>query len=180
MYPEKEETKGTFAPIDILDYIYAVLHSPAFREKYKEFLKIDFPRVPYPKNAKIFWQLVKIGTELRTVHLLENPITEQFITSYPKDGDSTVTRSISKKDFELTDKKKKTGRVWINDHQYFDRVPQTAWEFYIGGYQPAQKWLKDRKGRSLNFDDILHYQKIIAALNRTDSLMKQIDKIDFI
>lgn len=177
--PEKEETKDTFAPIDILDYIYAVLHSPAYREKYKEFLKIDFPRVPYPKDEKTFCQLVKIGGELRTIHLLENPIVEQYITSYPEDGDNSVTRNITKKDFEISDKQKKTGRVWINDNQYFDEVPITVWEFYIGGYQPAQKWLKDRKGRELNFDDILHYQKIIAALNQTDILMKKIDKIDF-
>jgi predicted helicase len=177
--PEKEEKKGTFAPIDILDYIYAVLHSPAYRETYKEFLKIDFPRVPYPKDEKTFWQLVKIGGELRTVHLLENPIVEQYITAYPEDGDNTLTRSITRKDFEITDKKKKTGRVWINDSQYFAEIPLTAWEFYIGGYRPAQKWLKDRKGRTLNFDEILHYQKIIAALHHTDMLMKKIDKIKF-
>ncbi len=177
--PEKEETKGTFAPIDILDYIYAVLHSPAYREKYKEFLKIDFPRVPYPKDEKTFWQMVKIGGELRTVHLLENPIVEQYITAYPEGGDNTVSRSITRKDFEITDKKKKTGRVWINDSQYFAEIPVTAWEFYIGGYRPAQKWLKDRKGRTLNFDEILHYQKIIAALHQTDMLMKKTDKISF-
>ncbi len=177
--PEKEETKGTFAPIDILDYIYAVLHSPTYRETYKEFLKIDFPRVPYPKNQKIFWQMVEIGGELRTVHLLENPIVEQYITTYPKDGDNTVTRKITKKDFEITGKKSKTGRVWINDGQYFDGIPETAWEFYIGGYRPAQKWLKDRKGRQLGFEDILHYQKIIVALHRTDIVMKKIDKIKF-
>ncbi len=177
--PEKEETKGTFAPIDILDYIYAVLHSPTYRETYKEFLKIDFPRVPYPKNQKIFWQMVEIGGELRTVHLLENPIVEQYITTYPKDGDNTVTRKITKKDFEITGKKSKTGRVWINDGQYFDGIPQSAWEFYIGGYRPAQKWLKDRKGRQLGFEDILHYQKIIVALHRTDIVMKKIDKIKF-
>ncbi|MEE4358126.1 MAG: type ISP restriction/modification enzyme, partial [Desulfococcaceae bacterium] len=175
--PEKEETKGTFAPIDILDYIYAVLHSPTYRETYKEFLKIDFPRVPYPKDQKIFWQMVTLGGELRTVHLLENPVVEQYITTYPKDGDNSVTRKITKKDFEITDKKSKTGRVWINDEQYFDSIPQTAWEFYIGGYRPAQKWLKDRKGRQLNFEDILHYQKIIVALNQTDILMKKIDRI---
>ncbi|MEE4355806.1 MAG: type ISP restriction/modification enzyme, partial [Desulfococcaceae bacterium] len=177
--PEKEETKGTFAPIDILDYIYAVLHSPTYRETYKEFLKIDFPRVPYPRNQKIFWQMLEIGGELRTVHLLENPVVEQYITTYPKDGDNTVTRKITKKDFEITNKKSKTGRVWINDEQYFDGIPETAWEFYIGGYQPAQKWLKDRKGRQLNFEDILHYQKIIVALNQTDILMKKIDRIKF-
>ena len=69
------------------------------------------------------------------------------------------------------------GRVWINDKQYFDKVPQTAWEFYIGGYQPAQKWLKDRKERNLSYDDIEHYQKIIVALSETDKLMKEIDEI---
>ena len=69
------------------------------------------------------------------------------------------------------------GKVWINNDQYFDNVPQVAWEFYIGGYQPAQKWLKDRKGRVLGFDDVRHYQKIIVALVKTDRLMKEIDKI---
>ncbi|QTA78209.1 SAM-dependent methyltransferase domain-containing protein [Desulfonema limicola] len=176
---EKEQTKDTFAPIDILDYIYAVLHSPAYRETYKEFLKIDFPRVPYPKDRKIFWQLAKLGEKLRTIHLLENPVVEQYITTYPKDGSNIVTRKITKKDYEITDKKKQLGRVWINDEQYFDKVPETAWGFYIGGYQPAQKWLKDRKGRELKFEDILHYQKIITALTQTDITMKQIDKINF-
>ncbi|HUH27497.1 type ISP restriction/modification enzyme, partial [Gelidibacter sp.] len=71
------------------------------------------------------------------------------------------------------------GKVYINDHQYFDKVPLVAWEFYIGGYQPAQKWLKDRKGRKLEFDDILHYQKIIVALTETDRLMREIDEIEF-
>jgi len=177
--PEKEERKGTFAPIDILDYIYAVLHSPSYRESYKEFLKIDFPRVPYPKDQETFWQLVKLGGELRSLHLLESPKVEQFITTYPQDGDNTITRKITKNDYETTDKQKQIGRVWINDTQYFDNVPQIAWEFYIGGYQPAQKWLKDRRGRQLNFDDILHYQKIIVALTETDRIMKEIDGINF-
>jgi len=177
--PEKEETNNTFVPIDILDYIYAVLHSPSYREKYKEFLKIDFPRVPYPKNKSIFWQLVKLGGELRTLHLLENPIVEQYITTYPKDGDNTVTRRIVKKDFEITDTENHTGRVWINDVQYFGNVPQTAWDFYIGGYQPAKKWLKDRHRRELVYEDILHYQKIIVALAETDKIMKRIDQIKF-
>jgi len=176
--PEKEETKNTFAPIDILDYIYAVLHSPTYREKYKEFLKIDFPRVPYPKNKETFWQLVKLGRELRKIHLLESPKVEEFITSYPIDGDNTITTKISKKDWEIIDKEKQIGRIWINDKQYFDNIPLVAWEFYIGGYQPAQKWLKDRRGRTLSFEDILHYQKIIVALYETDRIMKEIDKIE--
>lgn len=174
-------TKNGFTPIDILDYIYAILHSPTYREKYKEFLKIDFPRVPYPKNADTFWQLVKLGGEIRQIHLLESPDVENYITQYPIDGDNIVTRKMSKTSpgFELTNPEEKTGEVWINDQQYFDNVPEVAWNFYIGGYQPAQKWLKDRNGRELEFEDILHYQKIIVALTETDRLMKEIDKIEF-
>ncbi len=164
---EKEIQKNTFAPIDILDYIYAVLHSPTYREKYKEFLKIDFPRVPYPKDKETFWHLVKLGGEIRQIHLLESPIVVKYITQYPIDGNNVVVKP-----------KYQDGKVYINDTQYFDNVPQVAWEFYIGGYQPAQKWLKDRKGRALEFDDILHYQKIIVALSETDRLMKEIDKIE--
>jgi very-short-patch-repair endonuclease len=414
----------SFSPIDILDYIYAILHSPTYREKYKEFLKIDFPRVPYPKDTGTFWQLVKLGGELRQVHLLESPVVERFITTYPNAGSNLVEKvrveisqdaahsafdpipandsiqafdptpalpkgegesygyvtandpsevfdptptlpkgegerygyvtanpltyrlikeirdqiknnpteaeqvlweylrdkktghkirrqhiiddfipdfvCLSKKvvievdgkihafkkeydtlrtfrlnelgydvirftndevlrlpakaaqdiqdylddkkdsisppsplntsssDFRLVDKpgshtpppeapgevsgyinsvhpeepgEVKTPssgnslldepvshtpplegpgevKVWINNSQYFSNVPQKAWNFYIGGYQPAQKWLKDRKGRVLAFEDILHYQKIIVALNETDRLMKEIDKIE--
>ncbi len=174
---EKETTKGTFAPIDILDYIYAVLHSPTYREKYKEFLKIDFPRIPYPTNEKTFWQLVALGAEIRQIHLLESPIVEKFITQYPIDGDNKV----GKIRFE-------NNRVYINYDaappsgvgglQYFDNVPEVAWTFFIGGYQPAQKWLKDRKERTLEFDDILHYQKIIVALTETGNIMTKINAID--
>ena len=171
---EKETTKNTFAPIDILDYIYAVLHSPTYREKYKEFLKIDFPRVPFPKDVATFWQLVKLGGEIRQIHLLESPIVEKYITQYPEDGDNVV-RKIR---FDSAHHDNNTGKVYINETQYFDNVPQIAWEFYIGGYQPAQKWLKDRKERNLEFEDILHYQKIIVALSETSRLMKEIDKIE--
>ena len=175
---EKETTENTFAPIDILDYIYAVLHSRKYRNKYKEFLKIDFPKVPYPKNKVTFLELVKLGGEIRKLHLLESPKVENYITSYPKKGDDVITTSIGKKDWKLFDEEKQLGRIWINETQYFDNIPLTAWEFYIGGYQPAQKWLKDRKNRTLDFDDILHYQKIIVALSETDRLMKEIDGVE--
>ncbi|MBL0324243.1 MAG: N-6 DNA methylase [Cytophagaceae bacterium] len=162
----RDEFKSVFAPIDLLDYIYAVLHSPAYREKYKEFLKIDFPRVPYPEDAAKFWQLVKLGGEIRQLHLLESAAVNKFITKYPIDGSNVVAKPVFKE-----------GKVYINDTQYFDQVPLTAWEFYIGGYQPAQKWLKDRKDRELSFEDIQHYQKIIVALTETDRLMKEIDLV---
>ena len=165
---EKEQTADKFAPIDILDYIYAIVHSLTYREKYKEFLKIDFPRVPYPKDPETFWSLVALGGELRQIHLLESPVVKKFITSYPQDGNNNVGKP-----------KYEEGKVWINDEQYFDLVPQVAWNFYIGGYQPAQKWLKDRKGRELSFEDIRHYQKIIVALTETDRIMHEIDRIDF-
>jgi predicted helicase len=167
-----EESKGTtvetnqLTPLNILDYIYAVLHSPKYREKYKEFLKIDFPRVPYPKDQKTFFDLVDLGRQLREIHLLESPVVEKYITQYPEDGDNIVTKPLYK-----------DGKVFINDTQYFANVPEVAWNFYIGGYQPAQKWLKDRKGRELSYEDILHYQKIIVALTETEGIMGEIDKI---
>ncbi len=182
-----QTSENTFAPIDILDYIYAVLHSPTYREKYKEFLKIDFPRVPYPKDKETFWQLVKLGGEIRQIHLLESPIVEKYITQYPIDGSNVV----DKPRFEMYVYEQSLpddngnivypdylGAVYINETQYFADVPLSAWEFYIGGYQPAQKWLKDRKGRTLDFEDILHYQKIIVALSETDRIMREIDKIE--
>ena len=174
--PEKEAQPGTFAPIDILDYIYAVLHSPTYREKYKEFLKIDFPRVPYPSDTATFWQLVQLGGELRQIHLLVSPSVERYITQYPLGGSNNVT-SIQFRAAEQPDGDSAVGRVYINDTQYFDSVPPRAWEFFIGGYQPAQKWLKDRKGRTLDYTDILHYQKIIVALTETHKCMQAIDAI---
>jgi predicted helicase len=164
---EKELTKDTFAPIDILDYIYAVLHSPTYREKYKEFLKIDFPRVPYPKDKDTFWKLVKLGGEIRQIHLLESAVVEKPICKFNISG----TDIVSKPKYEK-------GNVYINETQCFEDVPGVAWNFYIGGYQPAQKWLKDRKDRELQIDDIRHYMKIIVALTETDRLMKEIDKIE--
>jgi predicted helicase len=165
--PENESGEKNFSPINLLDYIYAVLHSPKYREKYQEFLKIDFPRVPYPQDQNSFWRLIKLGSELRKIHLLEGEIFEKLITKYPADGDNKV----EKISYE-------SNKVKINQSQYFEGVAPNIWEFFIGGYQPAQKWLKDRKGKILGFEEILHYQKIIVALSETDRLMKEIVKIN--
>ena len=164
--PEKEDTTGTFAPIDILDYIYGVLHSNKYRNKYKEFLKIDFPRIPYPENADYFFKVAQLGKQLREIHLLESPVVNEFVTSYPVGGDNEVVKP-----------EYKDNKVYINKTQYFDNVPEIAWNFYIGGYQPAQKWLKDRKGRILSYEDVMHYQKIIKALLETHTIMQQIDEV---
>lgn len=159
-------------PEQIFDYIYGVLHTPSYREKYKEFLKVDFPRIPYPENAEKFNQIVALGYKLRKLHLMEE--IPQCHTSFDVAGDNTVTELR----YEPADTSKQIkGRVFINKTQYFDNVPELAWNFYIGGYQPAQKWLKDRKGRTLSYDDISHYRKIIAILIETDNLMKQLDSI---
>lgn len=170
-----EGCDGTFYPTDLLDYIYAVLHSPEYRETYKEFLKTDFPRIPYPKSAEKFNQLVELGSQIRMLHLMDTKGTSNV--TYPNEGSNIVQRSIGRGDFEFVDKENQIGRVWINDEQYFDNVSVVAWEFYIGGYQPAQKWLKDRKERELSFDDIEHYQNIIHALVETDRIMKEIDEV---
>ena len=174
---------GKFTPLTILDYIYAVLHSPSYREKYKEFLKIDFPRVPYPENAEQFWKLVDLGGKLRRLHLLEDVEPQDGIADFPIAGSDEVekpslTPSPSPKergDSSPLERLGEVGRVYINDTQYFDHVPTEAWNFYIGGYQPAQKWLKDRKGLKLSYDDIVHYQKIIRALKETGDVMQEVD-----
>lgn len=156
--------KEEVSPLELFDYIYAVLHSPSYRAKYKEFLKIDFPRIPYPENAEEYHRLAAIGEQMRKLHLMEKvPPTKHAQFNNP--GSNMVDKP-----------EYKGGSVWINKEQCFDDVPETAWNFYIGGYQPAQKWLKDRKGRTLTFDDIAHYRKIITVLLETDRLMKEIDE----
>ena len=159
--------KGTFNPLDILDYIYAVPYSPTYRERYKEFLKIDFPRIPFTSDQKLFWKLVEKGRELREYHLMEHKDSSNLITKFAISGENDVAQAPKFED----------NKVWINETQYFDSVPEIAWGFYTGGYQPAQKWLKDRRGRKLSFDEVLHYQKIIVALVNTDRVMKEIDKL---
>ena len=166
---EKSGNDGAFSPMDILDYIYGILHSPSYRRKFNEFLKVDFPRIPYPANTEEFWRITKIGSELRKVHLMETNLP--MVTSFNVSG-SNMVEAIRTTEGN-SDRSRK---IWINEEQYFDNVPTVAWEFFIGGYQPAQKWLKDRKGMTLDIDDIFHYQRIIAALCKTNELMNEIDK----
>lgn len=167
--PYKPNSDGnefdSFAPINLLDYIYSIVYSAKYREKYKEFLKMDFPRVPYPTDQEIFWKLVEIGSKLRECHLMQ---TEFDTATYNFIGDGTN---------EVVKPEYKNGRVYISKTQFFDNVPQAQWEQYIGGYQPLQKWLKDRKKTMLSAEDIEHYKKIIAALKLTEKLMAEIDQI---
>ena len=152
-------------PEEVFDYIYGVLHSPRYREQYKEFLKVDFPRIPYPESPDRFEHFMSYGHRLRELHLMHTVPDMPDIATFPVSGDCVVEKPY----FD-------NNRVYINASQYFDNVPDTAWQFYIGGYQPAQKWLKDRKTRTLSFDDLAHYTRIIRILLETDRLMKEIDK----
>lgn len=150
-------------PLELFDYIYAVLHNPAYRERYKEFLKIDFPRIPYPSNPELYHNLAQMGSRLRKLHVMDNSSAWHVNTTYPVSGKNQVETPVYRE-----------GAVYINQQQYFGNVPLCAWEFYIGGYQPAQKWLKDRKGHTLSFSDIRHYQEIIATLSETIHIMEAI------
>ena len=168
IYAEIKEKAGLSGAdgdeLKVFDYIYGVLHSPDYRATYAQFLKIDFPRIPYPPSPEVFAHVAEKGGALRRLHLMEDAAIGDTPFPFVGDGDTVVGKPV------LTD----DGRVMINPDQYFDNVPRIAWEFHIGGYQPAQKWLKDRKGRALSFDDVVHYQKIIKILSETDRIMRDI------
>ncbi len=157
-----------FGPEDVFYYAYAVFHSPTYRERYAEFLKIDFPRLPLTSDVALFGQLVKLGAELVGLHLMKSTKLKTYMTTFEVEDSDEVAAAHPKY-------VEKGGRVYINRTQYFGGVPQEVWEFHIGGYQVAHKWLKDRKGRKLSLDDINHYQKIVVALSETIRLMSAID-----
>ena len=159
----------TFGPEDVFHYIYAVFHSPTYRERYAEFLKIDFPRVPFTSDKALFRKLCGLGAELTGLHLMEK--FGPPLTSYPVKGDNTVAKVAY-----TPPTKGEKGRVWINKAQYFDGVPPEVWQFHVGGYQVCEKWLKDRKGRELSFEDLEHYGHIVSALSETIRLMAEIDR----
>lgn len=158
--------------VKVFDYIYGVLHCPEYRQTYAEFLKIGFPRVPFPPSPEVFRKISEQGEALRRLHLMEDAAIAA--TPYPFDGQPP-----EEQDCVVDNPRFENGRVYINGKdskgQYFDAVPPVAWEFHIGGYQPAHKWLKDRKGRVLSWDDIRHYQKIIKILAETDRIMREIE-----
>jgi predicted helicase len=160
----------TFGPQDVFNYMYAVFHSPTYRSRYAEFLKGDFPRLPLTSNAEVFRELCALGSELVALHLMEQHAPP--ITTYPVAGESKVEKVRYTAPGEGGSER---GRVWINREQYFEGVPPKLWNFHVGGYQVLQKWLKDRKGRKLTYDDLTHYQHIVSALNETIRLMSEID-----
>lgn len=170
----EERAEEGFLAVDLIDYIYAVLHSTTYRDTYHDFLQNDFPTIPYPTSADYFFRMAELGKTLRELHQLKGITQKDFITTYPvaAQKDNNITRI---RKFEETSEG--VGRVWINKEQYFDGVPTEAWNMIIAGYQPLDKWLKDRKDKHLTGDELLHYQKIVVALDKTIRTQERIDEI---
>jgi predicted helicase len=162
----KGDLRSTVGPEDIFDYTYAAFNSPAYRNRYGEFLQKDFPRLPLTRNRALFADLAEKGEQLVALHLMDSARLSELITTFPEKGSGEVER------VTYVDA---TRRVCINGVQYFEGIPRDVWEFHIGGYRVLEKWLKDRKGRTLTWDDIQHYQKIVVALKETIRLMSDVD-----
>ena len=154
-------------PEEILYYIYGILYSNVYREKYAEFLRIDFPRVPFTKDYAIFRKISVLGNRLADLHLMKSKELDNPVAKYEGDGDN------DKIEKTVYDEQKK--RIYINESKYFDHVLPEVWAYCIGGYQVLQKYLKDRKGRLM--DDPRHFCRIIAALTKTQEIQEQLDEI---
>ena len=163
------DMESAFGPEDAFHYIYAVLHSPEYRRRYADFLKSDFPRIPITSDRTLFGALAGQGRRLAELHLIEADAPDR--PSFPEQGSNTVGKIRYAPPSGAAQ-----GRVWINDRQFFGGVPPETWNFTIGGYRPAEKWLKDRRGRTLAFADIGHYRAICAALAETRRIMADIDR----
>jgi hypothetical protein len=166
----KGDRVKTFGPEDVFSYMYAVFHAPAYRSRYSEFLKIDFPRLPLTSRPELFRRLCAHGSRLVALHLLEENAPQ--VATFPVAGSNTVEQVRYTAPGEGDSEE---GRVFVNGEQYFAGVAPEVWNFHVGGYQVCQKWLKDRKGRTLSFDDLEHYRRVVAALAETISLMSEID-----
>jgi len=160
--------KTNLKPEDIFYYIYAVFYSNTFRTKYAEFLKTDFPRVPFTKDKRLLKKLTEYGKRLADLHLMQSPELDSPVAKFQGTGDKRVDK---------IKYGKKNERVYINKDQYFEGLTENIWQYYIGGYQVCDKWLKDRKGKVLSLDDIKHYCKVVTAIEHTINIQKSIDKI---
>ena len=166
--------EGGFLAVDLFDYIYAILHSSTYRKIYHECLQDGFPSIPYPIDSKYFFNLADLGRQIREIHQLEGIGKNDVVTSYPINL-PTDNNFVTKKEYKVDENG--IGKIWINDKQYFDNVPEGVWQLFVSGYRPLDKWLDDRKDKKLTSDEIWHYQKIIVALQKQIEIMKQIDSI---
>jgi type I restriction-modification system DNA methylase subunit len=156
--------KKTPTPEEIFFYIYAVLYSNIYRTKYAEFLKIDFPRIPFTSGYKTFKKLADYGERLVEFHLLKSSEIDTPIARFQGEGDDKVEKLRYEK-----------GKLYINNDQYFEGIPLEVWKYQVGGYQVCEKWLKDRKGRTLSLEEIKHYCNLATALKRTIEIQAKID-----
>lgn len=168
-----EELNKTFkkqpTPEEILYYIYGILYCNAYREKYNEFLKIDFPRVPFTTDYELFKQIGSCGKQLAELHLLTSDRLNKPIARYQGTGENDRV--------EKVEYHEKEQRVSINPEKHFEGIPSEVWNYFIGGYQICSKWLKDRKGRLLTLDDVETYCKIVTALSMTIKIQHEIDSV---
>ncbi len=202
----KGDLQQTFGPEDVFAYMYAVFHAPTYRARYAEFLKIDFPRLPLTSDVELFKALCGLGQRLVALHLMES-FSKTVVPSFPIKGNNIVEKveyqegttsvgtdlsrpvGIVNGDEDAINRSLQTthqqtrigesegGRVYINKTQYFSGVPSDVWAFHVGGYQVCHKWLKDRKGRPLNYADTAHYSHIVGALAETIMLMEKVDEV---
>ena len=154
-------------PEDILYYIYGVFYSNIYRTKYAEFLRIDFPRVPFTADYKLFKEMGKLGIELADLHLLKSPALDFPVAKYQGTGDNDRIEKIKYQEAEQ--------RIYINKDKYFEGITVEVWNYHIGGYQVLHKYLKDRKGRMMN--DAPRYCRIVTALSKTVEIQEKIDEI---
>ncbi len=170
----KTKYKKEFSVEQIAGYIYAILHSETYRTKYAEFLKMDFPRIVFTDSEKVFEKLSVLGFELIEKQLMKKQFAFKELAelgNYPIAGDNIVV----KPEFKTLQINNKTHlRLYINKTQYFETVPENVYNFYIGGYQVLDKYLKDRKGRSIA-DELFHITEIIKTIHFTIEQMKKID-----
>jgi len=160
-------------PEHIFHYIYAVLYADTYREKYAEFLKIDFPRIPFTADFELFQTLAALGKRLVDLHLLRSEELDPPAARFEGEGDSRVARTKAK-GFRYEPREE---RVYVNKTQYFEPVPLELWEYQIGGYHVLAKWLKDRRDRQLNLEEIKTYCRVVTAIQRTIALQEEIDAL---
>lgn len=153
-------------PEQIFFYIYAVLYSNIYRTKYAEFLKIDFPRIPFAKDYKLFNKMAACGEKLVELHLFKSPEPDKPVVKFQGKGDNRVEKL-----------KYEQGRLYINKEQYFEFIEPEIWSYRIGGYQVCEKWLKDRRERILSLEDIKHYLRVVTVIEKTIKIQSDIDKI---
>jgi len=155
-------------PEDIFYYLYSILYSNSYRSQYAEFLKTDFPRIPFTSNARLFKKIGELGKRLVDLHLLQG--TEKINADVRFQGKGS--NRVENIGYDVSQ-----NRVYVNPSQYFEGIEPEIWNYHIGGYQVCEKWLKDRKGRTLSLDEIKHYCKIITAIQRTIEVQNEIDEI---